>query len=168
MRRLHRTLSRSGGSLTISGATFATILTDAWASWPMETGGLLLGRRTDRQGLGGVIVHVIGPGPEARHERYGFEPDATWQAEQVATAWAQDNTLEYLGDWHTHPGGTTRFSALDVAAARTIAAAPLARQPNPIMVVAALQSDLSSRSAAGVLVHGRLRDMAIMIHNEVS
>lgn len=168
MRRLQRTLSRSAGSLTISGATFATILTDGWASWPMETGGLLLGRRTDQHGLGAVAVHVIGPGPKARHERYGFEPDATWQAEQVATAWSQDNTLEYLGDWHTHPGGTTRFSPLDHAAALTIAAAPLARQPNPIMVVAALQVDLSSRIAAGVLVYGRLRDMAVMIHNEVS
>jgi integrative and conjugative element protein (TIGR02256 family) len=165
MPRLQRILSRPAGSLFIPGTTLASILTDGWATWPMETGGLLLGHRVDHHGLDAVAVRVIGPGPKARHERYGFEPDATWQAEQVATAWTQDNTLEYLGDWHTHPAGTTRFSPLDLAAAQTIAAAPLARQPHPIMVVAALQADLSSRIAAGVLVNGRLRDMAVMIDN---
>jgi len=35
------------------------------------------------------------------------------------------------------------------------------------MVMAALQADLSSRIAAGVLVNGRLRDMAVMIDNDL-
>ncbi|HST48707.1 hypothetical protein [Jatrophihabitans sp.] len=84
MRRLQRVLSRPVGSLTIPGTTLATILAEGWASWPMETGGLLLGHRANHHGLGAVAARVIGPGPEARHERYGFEPDATWQAKQVA------------------------------------------------------------------------------------
>jgi len=167
MPRLQRILSRPAGRLTILSTALATLLTDGWATWPMETGGLLLGHRANHHGLDAVAVRVIGPGPKARHERYGFEPDATWQAEQVAIAWTQDSALEYLGDWHTHPAGTTRFSPLDHATARTIAAAPLARQPKPIMVVAALQADLSSRIAAGVLVNGRLRDMAVMIDNDL-
>lgn len=163
MPSVQRFLSRAlNGSLSMPGRVLGIILTDGWASWPMETGGILLGRRTDHS-WSADVVHVIGAGPHARHERYGFKPDTTWQAEQVAAAWADDNSLEYLGDWHTHPAGTTKFSALDLAAARTITEAPLARQPNPVMMVAALRADLSSQFGAGVLVNGRLRTLSLAV-----
>lgn len=42
------------------------------------------------------------------------------------------------------PGGTTKVSDLDQAAARTIASAPMARQPRPWMLVASLQRDAST------------------------
>lgn len=154
-----RFLTRTAGTLALTHAGLSDLLTEAWARWPNETGGVLLGRPSDRADHGAVVLHVVGPGPNARHDRYGFEPDAEWQAAQVADLWAADPTLEYLGDWHTHPGGTTRFSELDQAAARTIASAPMARQPRPLMLVAALQKDVSIRVAAAVLLDGRLRPL---------
>lgn len=159
MPNLQRLLTRTSGTLALNHASLSDLLTEAWARWPNETGGVLLGRRLCRNDHSAAVLHVVGPGPTARHDRYRFEPDANWQAAQVAVLWAADPTLEYLGDWHTHPGGTTRFSELDHAAARTIASAPMARQSKPFMLVAALQRDITTRVAAAVLLGGRLRPL---------
>ena len=156
---LQRFLTRPVGSLVLAPTALAAILGEGWARWPNETGGVLLGRRLNGAEHSVVVHQAIGPGPSARNDRGGFEPDTEWQAAQVATAWAANMTLEYLGDWHTHPGGTTGFSELDRATARTIATAPEARQPRPVMLVAVLQQDLSSRMAAAVLLDGRLRPL---------
>lgn len=159
MPHLQRFLTRAVGTLSLTPAGLSDLLTEAWAHWPNETGGVLLGRHSGRGDHSAVVRHVVGPGPNARHDRYGFEPDTEWQAAQVADLWTVDPTLEYLGDWHTHPGGTTRFSELDQAAARTIASAPMAQQPRPLMLVASLQRDVSNRLAAAVLLDGRLRPL---------
>lgn len=134
------------------------MLTEGWRTWPFETGGILLGRD---QGTRTQVNAVIGPGPTAVHERYGFQPDSDWQAEQVAAAWRRDPALEYLGDWHTHPGGTTRFSRLDTGTAMSIAAADAARQPSPVMVVLALGRGGRCNVAAARLAGTRLVPLQI-------
>lgn len=85
-----------------------------------------------------AVSVVIGPGPNARHSRFSFEPDQTWQEEQVAEAWvAAGDELDYLGDWHTHPGGKPHPSKLDIEALRCIRDAPNARAAHPIMFIVA-------------------------------
>lgn len=133
---------------------------EGWRTWPMETGGIILGKPT---GTGAEITTVIGPGPDATHERYTFQPNSDWQATRVADAWEEDPTTEYLGDWHTHPVGTTRFSALDRATALSIAEYPAARQPEPFMLVFALGADLRTQVAAAQLVDGSLRPVNIEV-----
>ena len=103
----------------------------AWAADPDETGGVLLGHRIPGDGIGASVATVVGPGPAAVHEPRRFEPDYDWQVAQVAELWTQDELLDYLGDWHTHPAGSTTLSPLDKAALRVIAAAPDAHQTNP-------------------------------------
>ena len=132
----------------------------AWRTWPYETGGILLGHASEG---GATVTVVVGPGPEAKHARYGFTPDADWQAAQVAEAWKAQTSIEYLGDWHTHPGGTTRFSDLDRKAALTISEAPAARQPRPAMLVMALGADGHVGLAAAFLVGGRLRAAKVVV-----
>jgi integrative and conjugative element protein (TIGR02256 family) len=133
------------------------ILREACRLWPLETGGVLLGTQTS--GLPRV-VRVVGPGPSARHDRRSYEPDQNWQVAGTATAWTEDPTLHYLGDWHTHPDGTTGLSADDRAALRLVALSPEARQPQPVMLIVSLASrgtvQLGGGQLRGGVVH-RLR-----------
>jgi len=153
-------LGGARGSLHIPALVLSHLQYAAWRTWPLETGGILLGHAS--QVLANVTV-AVGPGPEAQHSRYGFTPDADWQATQVAEAWSVDGSIEYLGDWHTHPGGTTRFSDLDRKAAVTISEAPAARQPRPIMLVLALGRNGQANLAAAYLVGGRLRAAKVVV-----
>lgn len=138
------------------------MLAEGWRTWPHETGGILLGHD---HGTHTHVAAIIGPGPAATHARFRFAPDNDWQVEQVAAAWHRDPTLDYLGDWHTHPNGTTHLSGLDTETAQAIAAAPLARQPEPVMLVLALGADLSTRAAAARLRgHERLIPVSLHVH----
>ena len=153
-------LKRSTESLCVSSHDVSVLLAEGWRTWPMETGGILLGRP---HANGQVVNHVLGPGPRAVHKRFGFEPDSAWQADQVAAAWHRDPTITYLGDWHTHPDGTTRLSELDRTAAQTIANSPDSHQPSPTMLVLALGKNMSAEAAAARLVRGRWRSVSIRV-----
>ena len=144
--------------LTVPGMLLSHLYAEAWIWSPLETGGLLLGN--SRSGCIDV-TRVVGAGPGGHHERHRFEPDAGWQAAEIAAEWGKDPTVEYLGDWHTHPGGGLRFSNLDIAAAQTIASYEPARQPSPVMVVLALRADGSTRVRAGQLIDGRLESIQL-------
>ena len=103
---------------------------------PFETGGLILGHRHSPSEI--VITDAIGPGPSADHRRTGFDPDTTWQTAELARRYEQaDRRLHYLGDWHTHPGGTTTLSRTDRRTLRAIARYPHARCEYPVMAVLA-------------------------------
>jgi integrative and conjugative element protein (TIGR02256 family) len=77
----------------------------------------------------------VDAGPRARRERERFEPDGRWQKEQIAARYeASGRTLQYLGDWHSHPLGNGP-SGLDRSTARRIAQAPNARCPHPVFLI---------------------------------
>jgi integrative and conjugative element protein (TIGR02256 family) len=100
----------------------------------LETGGLLIGYWTDDDRP--VVTDVIGPGPGAVHLPRSFQPDHTWQSEQLANLYAQSGRRRtYLGDWHTHPLGSAEPSRTDRATLRRIAATPAARTPRPLMAI---------------------------------
>ena len=155
-------LTNRASTLELRPTALAAICTEAWNNWPNETGGILLGKTTRH---GAQVTAVVGPGPHARHERYNFTPDADWQASQVAALWRQDRSLEYLGDWHTHPAGTTKASRLDIETAQTIADHQAARQPEPFMLVAALRRDTTIRLGAAQYRQGRLRRASLQVQS---
>jgi integrative and conjugative element protein (TIGR02256 family) len=102
---------------------------------PKETGGILLGYRYQRDRVA-QLVELVGAGPGARRESHRFVPDGAWQLKQVADCYEQSGrTLEYLGDWHSHPNDIGP-SGLDGATARKIAKSPAARCPHPIFLIA--------------------------------
>lgn len=111
------------------------ILAEAHQFAPLETGGVLLGDA----GHGGVvpeITELVAAGPRARRERHRFTPDGPWQRRQIAERYeASRRTLDYLGDWHSHPAGDGP-SELDRETARRIAAEPNARCPHPLFLIA--------------------------------
>ncbi len=80
---------------------------------PLENGGILLGWRS---GEDCIIVDLRGPGPLALHGRHCFLPDHNWQVSEIKSAFeASGGDLDYLGDWHSHPGGVAAMSDLDSA-----------------------------------------------------
>lgn len=99
--------------------------------YPLETGGLLLGWR---DGEDRIVAGVTGPGPGAMHGRTAMIPDHRWQVARIHEAFRKsEGDLDYLGDWHTHPGGTASMSSTDVGTLRRIAR----KVSSPLMLIAA-------------------------------
>lgn len=105
------------------------------ATFPCESGGVLMGCQQEASEI--WVDEVIGPGPEARHERYSFEPDLSWQRARIAEHYAATGGRStYLGDWHSHPTARHgRLSNTDRKALKTIIRAPEARCRTPLMII---------------------------------
>jgi integrative and conjugative element protein (TIGR02256 family) len=104
---------------------------------PAETGGVLLGYWT-QQTSEPVITHTIGAGPDAIHEPRRFVPDHEYQLTEIARLYREsDRCLDYLGDWHTHPGVAPYLSKSDRATLKRIATEKAARAPRPVMLILA-------------------------------
>jgi integrative and conjugative element protein (TIGR02256 family) len=102
---------------------------------PNETGGALVGFDA---GNGLVIEAVIGPGLRAVHELHAFVPDYDYQDAEIARIYARSGRCHaYLGDWHSHPGGSGELSRQDKRTLRAIASHPAARMHSPVMAVLA-------------------------------
>lgn len=120
-------------TLWLGKGVTATLLREAGRSAPLETGGVLLGWRSSNHIC---VTTIVGPGPEAHHDKTSFDPDSEWQAAQIAQLYAASGRrLSYLGDWHTHPGATPTPSTRDHRTLRAIARHTPARCPEPIMVI---------------------------------
>lgn len=102
---------------------------------PYETGGCLLGYwATPSKEI--VITDLIGPGPNAKHSKRGFQPDHEWQTSKIATIYRESRYLfTYLGDWHSHPNRPNSLSWKDLRTFRKIASYAPARAPEPVMAI---------------------------------
>jgi integrative and conjugative element protein (TIGR02256 family) len=85
-----------------------------------EAGGILLGYRRD------VHLHIViatPPGPSDTWSRFRFRRDDESHARIALAAWSNSGeTIDYLGEWHTHPESDPRPSTLDLAEWRKICA----------------------------------------------
>jgi integrative and conjugative element protein (TIGR02256 family) len=125
----------STDTVQLAAALGKQMLAEAEQYAPCETGGVLLGE-SDREAARVVVTELIGAGPGARRERHRFVPDGAWQRNRIAERYEiAGRTLEYLGDWHSHPYGNGP-SRLDRATARKIATTPAARCRYPVFVIA--------------------------------
>lgn len=105
------------------------------ATFPQESGGVLMGQQQGQSAI--YIDEIVGPGPNARHRRYSFEPDLEWQRARIAERYTRtEGKSTYLGDWHSHPeAGHGGLSDTDHRALKTIIRAPEAQCPKPLMVI---------------------------------
>lgn len=102
---------------------------------PLETGGVLAGYWDDDVA---VITQCVGPGENAKHNAWAFIPDHAFHEREIARLYAESQgACVYLGDWHTHPSGVSRLSPLDKRTLRSIADAPEAQCPRPLMLLLA-------------------------------
>jgi integrative and conjugative element protein (TIGR02256 family) len=120
-------------TLDLHASVMRTMRQEAGRTFPLETGGVLLGQSTSHHTSIGV---VIGPGPNANHRCTGFQPDRDWQYEQIAIVFKQlGGVVQYLGDWHTHPDGSTLPSSLDRQLLRDISSDLQSRCERPVMAI---------------------------------
>lgn len=125
--------SHGRGTLWCESGPWQEMVAEASDRGLRETGGVLLGWRN---GADVVVSHVVGPGPNAQHRRTAFHPDSAWQAARIGELYEESGRrLEYLGDWHTHPGGRPWPSRRDERTLRHIAGSAEARCPDPVMVI---------------------------------
>lgn len=118
----------------ISIAHHDALVREAARMVPNETGGALVGYRGEGGDL--VITTIIGPGPKALHEKTRFVPDHAYQDEKIARLYKMSGRQHvYLGDWHSHPGGSCALSRTDRRTLRRIARAKEARIAEPVMIV---------------------------------
>lgn len=121
----------------------ADLMKQAKDAFPLETGGILLGYWSE-DGKDVVVVAAVGPGPDAYHGKTRFIPDYFYQESEIARLYEQHGRrLQYLGDWHSHPGGTDELSWRDRLTMARIASSKSARVKTPLMAVIAGQGEWS-------------------------
>lgn len=124
-----------GVAVWLPESVWATCLLEADGKYPLETGGTFMGWWSP---VGeAVITAMIGPGPDALHERYRFQPDQEWQLDEIARHYERSGRREtYLGDWHSHPDSTAAsLSGLDHSVLRRVIRTPEARCSSPLMMI---------------------------------
>ena len=121
-------------SLWINEAASQYMIFEADRAFPLETGGVLVGYIADSGEP--VVFDIVGPGPKATHRKKRFLPDHAWQCRRLDTLFEQSSgTWVYLGDWHTHPNGSSQLSWLDRRTLQNIAKHHQAEIPHPLMMI---------------------------------
>ena len=82
-----------------------------------ETGGILLGHHRDRPRPVLDAVHAGDAGPRAVRQPDAFRRDVRHAQELADLAYRTDGSI-WIGEWHTHPGGSPRPSRRDLTSYR--------------------------------------------------
>lgn len=99
-------------SISITVQALQTISTEALrSSIGLETGGILLG--TDSPEYGPMVLMAGLPGPNAIHRPQFFSRDTEYAQRLANDAWTRSGA-QWIGEWHTHPGGQPSPSAADL------------------------------------------------------
>jgi integrative and conjugative element protein (TIGR02256 family) len=125
---------KASGTAWVSAEVLSFLVQEANAAAPLETGGVLLGYWSESS-TEPVVTQAVGPGPQAIHTRERFMPDHRFHESEVARLCNQNPALQYLGDWHSHPGAAGYLSSLDYSTLRKIAVSRAARAPRPLMII---------------------------------
>jgi integrative and conjugative element protein (TIGR02256 family) len=100
----------------------------------VETGGPLVGYVSEKNSL--IVTNGTGPGPKAKLERYSVTIDGE-HAQRFCDRMRllSHGRIDYVGDWHRHPGLSLNPSEHDVSAMRTMAAFEYSPTRHPISLI---------------------------------
>lgn len=100
----------------------------------VETGGPLVGYVAKDGAL--IVTDAAGPGPNAKMERYSVTIDGT-HAQKFCDQCRNesDGLIDYVGDWHKHPGFSLRPSEHDIFAIKTMAIFEHSPTKHPISLI---------------------------------
>ncbi|WP_157275116.1 Mov34/MPN/PAD-1 family protein [Dechloromonas agitata] len=102
------------GKVLIEGAVIDLVLDyqQRGSSTP-EAGGIFLGYR---RGIHLHIVQATTPQPRDRRMRYRFDRYDQFHQAIASKQWEEsDGTVDYVGEWHTHPEVNPSPSSLDIS-----------------------------------------------------
>lgn len=99
--------------LWVRKSVIEAIAAEALARAPLETGGCLAGYYAS--GSAEVVIsQAIGPGPKAHHAEARFVPDRVHHDRELEKLWKRSGrSVRYIGDWHSHPDGSSELSRVD-------------------------------------------------------
>ena len=106
------------------------------ASWPNETGGILVGYYNKEHDT--AFVTQLPPAPaDSVSSRTRFVRGLRGIAEMLARLWSQPSEEReyYLGEWHCHPGQAPVPSPQDEAQMRDFAKDTELRCPEPVLLI---------------------------------
>jgi integrative and conjugative element protein (TIGR02256 family) len=128
----------SDSRVWIPQTVLETIVHQAAAAVPLETGGMLIGYADPDDDTRLEIIGLIDAGPAAVRKRHRFVPDGPWQCAQLAKRYAESGRIHtFIGDWHSHPGGTCTPSWRDRRTAVKVGAHTDSRMPRPLTLITA-------------------------------
>jgi integrative and conjugative element protein (TIGR02256 family) len=83
-----------------------------------------------------IVTNATGPGPKARLEPYSVTIDGE-HAQKFCDRMhsLSDGRVDYVGDWHRHPGLSLNPSEHDVSAMRTMAGFKFSPTKHPISLI---------------------------------
>jgi integrative and conjugative element protein (TIGR02256 family) len=112
----------------------SVIKTESRKSWCVETGGPLVGRLEEGKVL--VVTDAAGPGPKAMLEPYSVTIDGA-HAQKFCDKVSRESQgqIDYVGDWHKHPGISLSPSSHDIIAIKTMANFEYSPTKHPISLI---------------------------------
>ena len=126
--------------LFIGADPLAHILDSCLDSHPLETGGVLIGHYGETLDTA-IVTRVTGPPPDSQRRRTAFYRGTQGLQELLRALWRKNEY--YLGEWHYHPGGSPEPSSTDIRRMQEIAENDDARCPEPILLVAGADCEMT-------------------------
>ena len=118
--------------LFIAADLLAHILDLCLASYPLETGGVLIGHYNETLETA-IVTRATGPPPDSQRRRNAFYRGTQGLHELLRVLWPKKEY--YLGEWHYHPGSSPEPSAADAKRMQEIAESDDTNCPEPILLV---------------------------------
>ena len=146
-------------SLKVSQNILDEMYSKAFASFPNETGGMFAGRISEDSHEAIVERLVMPSKTESTHASFMRE---TGGMEQTWKKLAEEG-LTYLGEWHTHPKGTTQYSYADSQAMLCIANDKNVALATPLLFIISLNDSCITGSTAYLYEKGILLKFESMI-----
>lgn len=126
-------LSFRGLSLKIENKFLEYMYSKALDAYPNEAGGMLAGRYENKNSA--IVETIIMPKVLS-----GTPSEFVRNTAGLEELWYKLNNegIEYLGEWHTHPNGSTHYSRTDLNAMREIVRDENVSILNPILLILSL------------------------------
>lgn len=122
-----------GLSLEIENKLLEYMYNKALDAFPNEVGGMLAGRYENKNSA--IVESIVMP-----KEIPGSHNEFVRNTEGLEELWAElkNESIEYLGEWHTHPNGSSHYSRTDLHAMNEIVRDEYVSILNPILLILSL------------------------------
>jgi integrative and conjugative element protein (TIGR02256 family) len=119
-------------NLELPGPVIDEMLEHCALSYPLETGGILVGHYSDDSRFAHVTDLVSAP-RDSVSSRFSFQRGVRGVQKFLNQMWPRRRY--YLGEWHFHPDGSASPSGTDANQMRSIAYAGSYHCPEPVLLI---------------------------------
>lgn len=115
--------------------TYGQIIKQTEACYPNETGGMLIGRYSPDKKIAYVEATLSPLKTVSERKAYYRDPSG------LESEWAvlKKRGLQYIGEWHSHPNGSSNYSSLDYEAMKQISSEISVK--NPLLLIVGIRNE---------------------------